>query len=216
MITKAKALRSESALNSMERGGKIARMRARVSLLSLSLLVGAFVSVTVFAQTPTPSITLGTHVLTLGMQESFVLEQVGADFRLESLSGTSTGEADWMITKKMGSLYSMIGELNFKNHKLMTVERNWDIDEASSKSLFYAISEATDDLARDGLTNCHLSSAGASQMITGPDGTSTGSLNTRKVLIDCGVKRMELYFALTDSPGMAPSSMQVQEILQSR
>lgn len=187
-------------------------MNTRLAVLSLFLALCCDAG---FGQAVTPSITIGTHVLKLGMQEQVVLEQLGPEFNLRADRG-SKGTA-WSITKHPGSTFEPVGSLFFdSSHRLVSAMRNWEIDETSSKSLFYAINEATKSLESDGLTDCQISSNGASQMEQAPSGEGSGTVSKQEVLIDCGVKKIRIYLFLTDTPGVVPSSIGVTEWLGSK
>lgn len=54
-------------------------MKAHIAVL-VTLLAVCYVPAS--AQTVTPSISIGTHVLTLGMEETTVLEECGDDLKL--------------------------------------------------------------------------------------------------------------------------------------
>jgi hypothetical protein len=108
----------------------------------------------------------------------------------------------------------MVGSVTFDDHKLTTAIRNWDIQESSSKSLFYAFNEAMKSLEADGLTACRIATYGANQMIDSPTGGGRGSLDTKEILIDCGIKQVKITLNLSDTPGMTPTDIQVSEWLQ--
>lgn len=115
------------------------------------------------SQTSTPSVAIGSHVLTLGMPESTVLEQLGTDFILRKLPagvkpiGAATSpESAWAIQRKTESGFVEVGTVTFDSHRLTTVIRNWNIQESSSKSFFYAVNEAMKSLEADGLTACRI------------------------------------------------------------
>jgi hypothetical protein len=162
----------------------------------------------------TPSVAIGTHVLTLGMPESLVLEQLGTDLHLQRLPGSSS--SSWLVSKKVGSTYKAIGSVTFDSQRLTTAIRYWVIEDSSSKSLFYAINEATKSLEHDGLTTCQVSTYGANETTDAPSGGGSGSLDTREIFIDCGVKQVKITLSLSDASGMAPSSIEVAEWLQRR
>lgn len=117
-------------------------MKNRLSVLLLLLAVCLSAG---FAQPVTPSITIGTHVLTLGMPEATVLDQLGNDLTLKHLSPgmqpnpplpDSSPVSSWLVEKKAGSRFVVVGGVSFKAHQLASASRSWEIDEASSKSLF--------------------------------------------------------------------------------
>lgn len=185
-------------------------MNARIAVLSFFLALSCAAG---FAQSVPPSITIGTHVLTLGMPESTVLKELQGDFELRPDSGSTAQNSSWVISKRVGALFKLAGSLAFTSHKLTSASRNWDVDGSSSKSLFYAIVEATKSLERDGLTDCQISTNGASQMEQAPSGEGSGTMSKQEVLIDCGVKKIRIYLFLTDTPGVVPSNIGVLESL---
>lgn len=188
-------------------------MKASIAVLPLFLAVCC---VPGHAQTAPPSITIGTHVLTLGMQESSVLVRLGSDLELKPIGESSSGSS-WAISKKVGSTYQLMGSVYFDtSHHLTSAIRNWEVEDTSSKSLFYAISEATKSVESDGPAACNISTVNANQMIQSPSGGGTGSLDTKGVLIDCGSKQISIDLALSDAPGMTPSSIEVVEWLKGK
>ena len=133
---------------------------------ALLLLLLAVCCTTGHAQTATPSITIGTHMLTLGMLESTVLESLGSNLELRHLG---TGKvSSWLVEKKVGEVYKVVGNIAFDGHVLTTAVRYWEIDDSSSKSMFYALNEAMHNAERDGLTSCTIATYGGSQMIDSP------------------------------------------------
>ncbi len=200
-------------------GGRIGHMISRKVVLPAALLVWCL---TVgLAQTVTPSITIGIHVLKLGMPESTVLEQLGTDLILRKFpagvkpsSAKYPPQSAWMIQTKTQSGFTVIGSVTFDDHRLTTAIRNWEIQESSSKSLFYAVNSALKELEADGLTACRVATYGASQMIDSPSEGGTGTLDTKEILIHCGMKQVKISLNLSDAPGMSPSSIQVSEWLQ--
>jgi hypothetical protein len=184
-------------------------MKARVVILPLFLAV---LCVSGRSQTATPSIAIGTHVLTLGMPESSVLESLGSDFELRHLG---TGKvSSWLVEKKIGGIYKVAGNVVFDGHVLTTAIRYWEIDDSSSKSMFYALNEAMHSAERDGLTSCTIATYGGSQMIDSPAGAGSGSLNTREILLDCGLKQIKVTLTLSDAVGVTPSQIEITEWLQ--
>ncbi len=128
-------------------------MTARIAVLSIFLATCVLPG---GAQTVTPSITIGTHVLTLGMPESKVLEQLGTDLILRKYpagvrpsSAKYPPESAWGVQRKTESGFAIVGSVTFDDHKLSTAIRNWEIYD-SSKSLFYAVNEAMKSLEADG------------------------------------------------------------------
>jgi hypothetical protein len=127
----------------------------KASIAVLPLFLASQCCATGRTQTVTPSIVIGGHVLTLGMPESRVLEQLGTDFVLRRFpagakpaGAASPPESAWAIQKKVESGFDEVGSVTFDDHKLTTAIRNWDIQQSSSNSLFYAINEATKILSQ--------------------------------------------------------------------
>ena len=108
----------------------------------------------------------------------------------------------------------MVDSVTIDDHKLTTAIRNWNIQESSSKLSFDAVSEAVKSLEADGLTACRMATYRANCMIDSPTGTGSGSLDTKEILIDCGVKQVKITLTLPDTPGMTPEDIQVAEWLQ--
>ena len=135
-------------------------MRAHAAIL---LLVLAMSCATGSTQTVTPSITIGTHVLTLGMAESSVLDQLGSDLELRHLG---TGKfSSWMVEHKTGGVYELVGNVVFSERVLSAAIRYWNVEGSSSKSLFYALNDAVNRAESDGYTTCTISTHGDSKTI---------------------------------------------------
>ena len=193
-------------------------MKSRIAILPLFLAVYCVAGRT---QSVTPSITIGTHVLTLGMPESTVLDELGTDFIMRKFpSGVKPASAmnppvsAWGAQRKTESGFVMVGSVTFDDHKLTTAIRYWDIQKSSSKSLFYAMNEAMQSLEHDGLTACQIAAYGANRTIDSPNSTGSGSLDTKEILFDCGVKQVKISLNVSDTPGMSPEDIQVTEWLQ--
>ncbi|HUV69972.1 MAG TPA: hypothetical protein VMW15_09950 [Terracidiphilus sp.] len=189
-------------------------MKASIAVLPLFL---AMCSAGGFAQAVKPSITIGTHVLTLGMPESTVLEQVGNDLTLRHLppgskQGDETNPPDsiWLVEEKTGNRFVLLGEVSFTAHKLSSVSRNWEIEISSAKSLFYAIDAASKSLEQEGFTNCQLSTVDRDYTV------ENGSISTRDVELDCGMKGTSISLSSSDAPDTVPTSASVMEWLHSK
>jgi len=164
-----------------------------------------------------PSVTIGTHVLTLGMNEAAVLGELRGDFTLQSISGSVAQSSSWTVSQKMGpDDFRMVGNVAFTQHKLVDAIRYWHPDEASSKSLFYAMNEAIQSLEREGLTRCQVSTSTAGRVEGSPSGDGAGSVNTKQIVIDCGVKQVTVMLNLSDVPGFTPTDVVVLEWLRRR
>jgi hypothetical protein len=183
-------------------------MKYLIAVLTLTL---ALCCVEGSAQTVAPSITIGVHVLKLGMDENTVLAELKEGFQLQQISNS-----DWMISKKVGEYYHMAGEVSFTGHKLTTAIRDWDNGESSSKSLFYALNQATHDLELEGLTECQISTSTQSHLEDSPDGSGSGSIHKQEIMIDCGVKQVVITMFLSDVPDVNPTNIHVQERLRRR
>lgn len=185
-------------------------MKACIAFLPLFLAV---LCVPGRAQTVTPSITIGTHVLTLGMPESSVLAQLGSDLELRPM-GRSPSGSSWGISKKTGPIYQPMGSVYFDaSHHLTSAMSNRETEDTSGKSLFYAIDEATQSLEHDGLTECQISAGNKTQTEDAPSGVGSGTLSTRVILMDCGVKQVRITLYLSDVPGETPTQIEVTEFL---
>lgn len=155
------------------------------------------------------------------MTESAVLEQLGTDFILRRFpagvkpsTSATPSESAWAIQRKTESGFVEVGSVTFDDHKLTTAIRNWDIQESSSKSLFYAVNEAIKSLEADGLTACRIATYGSNRMIDSPTGAGSGSLDINEILIDCGIKQVKVTLSLSDTPGVTPTDIEVSEWLQ--
>ena len=194
-------------------------MSFHTSVLSLLLPVCAAAA---FAQDPVPpSVTLGTHVLTLGMRESKVLQQLGTDLevtRLPAAAGPvapdTPPESTWTVEKKIESGSVPVGTLRFDNHKLTSAVRYWDIKDSSGKSLYYAVSEAIASLVKEGHTKCRISNYSKAQMADDSSGNGSGTRNSSGVLIDCGPKSVAISLTLSDVSGAVPTQVAVIEQLR--
>ncbi len=184
-------------------------MKVRVSTF---LLLLAVCCASGRAQTVTPSIKIGAHTLTLGMPESSVLEQLGTDLKLRHLGTGSV--SSWMVERKVGSVYSVVGNVVFEAHVLTAAIRYWEIQESSSKSLFYALNDAINSAQTEGFNTCAIATNGGSQTMDSPTGEGSGSLNTREITMDCGPKRIKVTMSLSDTPGVVPMSIEVTEWLR--
>lgn len=156
------------------------------------------------AQTASPSVTVGTHVLTLGMPESTVLEQLGQDLRLQYL------QPRWYVSKRVGSAYEIVGHVTFDNHQLNTVTRYWEVNESSSKSFFYAITDAIKSIEHDGMTTCQISSSSETIPMDLPSGR-VSNVN-EQVLLSCGVKKVTLLLHLSGTPELAENLEVIEEL----
>lgn len=161
-----------------------------------------------------PSIAIGKHVLKLGMDESTVLEQLGLDLHLESVSDPNPQVSDWMVMKKVDGLYQLAGEVSFSSHKLSSATRSWEVEESSSKSLFYALQDAVRSLETDGLRNCKVSTTSTTEMMDSPSGSGSGSVTTQAITMNCGVKRILITLQLSDLPDVDATSIHVMETLR--
>jgi hypothetical protein len=153
------------------------------------------------AQSVVPSITIGTHVLTVGMSESVVMSDLRADYNLSKMSGSLDS---WMVEKKVPDGYSVVGMVGFEDHKLHGAYRNLEVEPTSAKSLFYAFANATKNLERQGFVDCKLKSA--EQDVPMED----GAVATRSVSLACGPKTIVMELVVSDAPSVT-SSIYVNE-----
>jgi hypothetical protein len=175
-----------------------------------------------FAQTVKPSITIGTHVLTLGMSEMTVLEQVGSDLTLRKWppskfeGAKETPASTWAAQRDTKSGVVIVGTMDFDgNHVLIGATRRWEIEESSSRSLFDALNDAMSSVEKDGLTTCVVATNGRSRTLGSlTTGGHSGTLNTREILMNCGVKQIRLTLNLSDVSGMVPIQIDVFEWLR--
>lgn len=164
-------------------GGRIGRMNTRIAVLPLFLAVCCAAG---RAQTVTPSITFGTHVLKLGMQETVVLEQLGSDFNLRAIRGSAG--TTWTVSEHPGSEFKYMGSLFFdSSHHLAFAMRYWEIDDTSSSSFFYALESASKSLEGNGLTNCRVSTTEKDSSVVGG-----GNIHVKEILFDCGPEQVSI------------------------
>lgn len=189
-------------------------MKARIAAIPLLLAVACFLG---HAQALAPSISIGTHVLTLGMPESTVLQQLGTDFTLRSFPqgvkasySKETPESTFGVQKKTESGFVQLGVVSFDANKLVSAHRNWEIEITSSKSFFYAVDLASKSLEREGLTACQLST------IDNGYTRENGSVAFKEIDLDCGMKGESISLSLSDAPDMVPASLSVIEWLRPR
>jgi hypothetical protein len=97
-------------------------MNPRIASLPLLGLVCLSVG---FGQPAKPSINIGEHVLTLGMAESTVLDQLGTDLILKKLpAGVKPKGAEnppasaWIVQRKTESGFVEVGSVTFDDHRL--------------------------------------------------------------------------------------------------
>jgi len=197
-------------------------MKACIAVLLPLLALGCALG---RAQTVAPSITIGTHTLTLGMSETSVLEQLGSDLILKILPGGSarvayatpewrklnSPESSWILEKKSTSgSVEIVGTVGFDAHRLVLAERHFEVEAASARSLFYAIDLASKSLEHDGFSGCQISTLDDNFTVEG------GSSSKKVVFIDCGMKGISVELDTSDVPGWTPTSMGVIEWLHGK
>lgn len=163
----------------------------KACMVALPLLFAACCAVG-RAQAVKPSITIGSHVLTLGTPESSVLEQLGADLHIYPLG--KSPNLLWVVQRDNGPEHEVVGEVAFEADHLSFPARIWQVEDNSSKALFYAIDNVEQDLERGGLTRCGLSAKDTDQIVQG------GSVSTKLVTLNCGVKRIEITLVVWNAP----------------
>jgi hypothetical protein len=173
-------------------------MTIRLFLVSLIVSINCAPGV---AQSEVASITIGTHVLTVGLSESVVMSALRADYRLTQMSGSASS---WVVEKKAGENYTIVGMVGFSDHRLSGAYRNLEVEQTSAKSLFYAFANATKSLERQGFVDCKLKSS--EQDIP----TEGGAIAARSVSLACGPKWIEMHLVVSDAPDVA-SSIYVSE-----
>lgn len=189
-------------------------MNARIAVMALFL---ASICTYGRAQQASPTITLGGHVLRLGMPESTVLEQLGGDFVLRNLpAGTKLSwserapESTWAVEKKTESGFVVTGMVAFDGHKLVSASHNSEAEVRSANSLFYAVDLASKSLEQQGYVACDLS--------TTDDGYTleNGSVSSKAIDLKCGSKGMSISLETSDAPDHVPTSITVIEWLRAK
>jgi hypothetical protein len=180
-----------------------------------AFLIVSVCSVAGFAQSPHPTLTIGPHVLTTGMPESEVLDQLGADLILKAVQkGIGPGselptitppESTWLVEKDLAGMIIVLGQVGFANHKLVSVSRNWDVKTTSARSLFSALDFASRNLDEEGFTNCKLATADGSYAV------DKGSVSAQKIDLNCGTKGIIISLTISDAPNYISTSMHVWE-----
>jgi hypothetical protein len=139
-------------------------------IVSINCAVGA-------AQPEVASITIGTHVLTIGLSKSVVMSDLREDYRLNQMSGSGSS---WIIEKKTGENYTVMGMVGFSDHKLSGAYRNLEVEQTSAKSLFYAFANAAKSPERQVFVDCKLKSSEQDIPAEG------GAVASRSVSLACG------------------------------
>lgn len=154
-----------SAFTEAIKCGTIGRMKARNAAL---LLTAILFCVPGRAQSK-PSIAIGGHVLTLGMQESSVLELLGSDLKLTSIWSNRSGSA-WGVSIKSGTVSQTVGSVNFDaSHRLVSAKRSWEMEDPSTKSPLDAIDEAVKSLEGGQFASCPVYQATSDTGSGGPN-----------------------------------------------
>jgi hypothetical protein len=177
-------------------------------LLTLCTLAG-------LAQSASPSLSFGSHALTIGMAESEVLEQLGSDLILKTVpKGVGPGpelatatppDSTWAVEKNLAGMFVVLGQVSFANHQLISVSRNLEVKSTSAKSLFYALDLAAKHLEEEGFPNCRLSTAHGSYPV------DKGSVSAKQINLNCGMKGITIYLTTSDAPDFVSTAMSVRE-----
>jgi hypothetical protein len=184
----------------------------RVKLIAF--LIVSVCSVAGFAQSAAASLTIGPHVLTIGMPESEVLELLGTDLILRVPNGLGPGpelmastrpESIWTVEKDLGGMISVLGQIGFADHQLVSVSRNLEVKTTSARSLFNALDLASKNLEDEGFTNCRLTTGDSSRMV------DRGSVSAKQINLNCGKKGITIYLTTSDAPNYLSTAMSVKE-----
>jgi hypothetical protein len=100
-------------------------MRKRILLAILLSISQALVCAKVLGQTNEETIQLGSQRLALGMPRELVLSSFAGDYRLIRMPGWEDG---WLVMNKItpARVLGVIGQLYFKDGKLLRVRAEWD------------------------------------------------------------------------------------------
>ena len=193
-------------------GVRIGRMNQRRCLAFLIIAACSFAGL---AQAATPSLAIGSHVLRIGMPESEVLEQLGADLVLRTvpkgvgpgpeLAAPTPPESTWLVEKDLAGVMTVLGQISFASHQLISVSRNLEVKSTSAKSLFYAIDLASRHLVEEGFTDCQLST------VRGNYAVENGSVSAKQINLSCGTKGITIYLTTSDAPNYVSTAMSVRE-----
>jgi hypothetical protein len=183
--------------------------------MSLAPLVLAVCSVAGFTQSASPSLSLGSHVLTIGMAESEVLEQLGGDLIIKTvpkgvepgpeLATSTPPESTWAVEKNLAGMFVVLGQVSFAHHQLISVSRNQEVKSTSARSLFNTLDLASRQLEEDGFTNCRLSTVHGNYTV------DNGSVSAKQINLNCGVKGITIYLTTSDAPRFVSTAMSVRE-----
>lgn len=187
-------------------------MKPRMFLAPLAISICSMAG---FAQSAAPSLTIGSHALTIGMAESEVLEQLGSDLVLKRIQkGSGPGpepatatpaDSTWAVEKNLGGMLVVLGQVSFADHQLLSVSRNLEVKSTSAKSLFYALDLAGKNLEEEGFTNCRLTTVHASYTV------DNGSVSAKQFNLNCGVKGITIYLTTSDAPSYVSTALSVRE-----
>ncbi len=167
------------------------------------------------AQSASPSLTIGSHVLKIGMAESEVLEQLGSDLILRTaskvvgpgpeLETAAAPDSTWTVEKNLAGMFVVLGQISFANHKLLSVSRNLEVKSTSSRTLFYALDLASRNLEEEGFTNCQLTTVRGSYPV------DKGSVSAKQINLNCGMKGITIYLTTSDAPNFVSTAISVRE-----
>jgi hypothetical protein len=183
----------------------------------LGLLVIALSSTMGSAQSAAPSLTLGSHVLKIGMAESEVLEELGSDLILRAaskvvgpgpeLSASTPAESTWVVEKNLAGMLVVLGQVSFADHQLLSASRNLEVKSTSARSLFYALDLASRNLEEEGFTDCRLTT------VRGNYTVDKGSVSAKQINLNCGIKGITIYLTTSDAPTFVSTAISVREWL---
>lgn len=129
------------------------------------------------ASEPSESIDVGGSSLTLGMAQDYVLQHLGAKFKLTQASTTNPDLSSWTVSSQLGKPYKDIAVVEFFRGILSSVNKYWtDVGEPDTEASFAsALYRAVIVLTESKGGQCELESRSTQQ----PD------LDTKSVFITC-------------------------------
>jgi hypothetical protein len=149
------------------------------------------------------------------MPESEVLEQLGADMILRTapkaigpgpeLTTPTSPESTWLVEKNLGGVITVLGQISFAGHQLISVSRNLEVKSTSARSLFYALDLASRNLEDEGFTNCQLTT------VRGNYTVENGSVSAKQINLSCGMKGVTIYLTTSDAPSYVSTAISVRE-----
>jgi hypothetical protein len=136
-------------------------------LLSLFTAVLTLNAAPAKPQDTKPSIDLGGFSVSLGMQQDDVLRKLAVIYELRSMND---GPGSWIVVRKGGPPYQVIGTIGFRNDRLTFASRSWVPNgrEPAADELARALRNAFASLIANGHSLCAVSTTTSS---TGSDTT---------------------------------------------